>query len=271
MNGSIPTERIVCPFPPCGAAWVQAAGLRNVPRHKPHGAAGRAGWLAWCPGSLMLYRADGTLITPDREKLARAVEAWDTAVAALRARNRKSPLDDTPPAMIPEGRPADPLADNVIYFPGRPADAPEPGPGDPPAAAIPPDVGGIPLTGRDANMSDRHALKALALVAANQLQQLGGVLDRMIGEVTAAQGLAVAAEHQVHSATALVIRCVGTGEGAPEPGQMMAEYTALATDILTGPQGSVPASLALALTRLETARTQVRLAEHNARMYAAIP
>lgn len=268
---SIPTHRVTCPFPPCGASWVQLAERWDVPWHKPHGSAKGAAWLTQCPGSLMLYRFDGTLITPDREKLKRAISAYELAVAAIRARGHSGELDQTPPSMLPHGRPPDEAFGNVVYFPGRPADAPEPGAGDPPAAAVPPDVGGTSLTGRDNSMSDRHALKALALVAANQLQQLGGVLDRITAEIAAAQSLSVAAEHQVHSAQVLVNRCVGTGAGAPQPGQMMAEYTALATDVLTGPQGSVPASLSLALNRVETARTQVRLAETNARAYAAIP
>lgn len=122
-------------------------------------------------------------------------------------------------------------------------------------------------------MSDRDALRGLAMIAASQLRQLSGILNRIDMALEEASEMAVAAEHQIHSAQTLVNQAVGTGAGAPEPGERMAEYTALATDTISGTAegGNVLTVILLAVARVAAAQVQVDNAAANAEMYAAIP
>ena len=120
-------------------------------------------------------------------------------------------------------------------------------------------------------MSDREQLKGLAMIAAGQLGQVNGVLDRAKQALDECAQLVIAAEHQLRSAQALVTRAVGTGAGAPPSGEQMAEYTMLAVSTVAGGSGSLASTLTIALRRLQDLQTQVSAAESNARQYANIP
>lgn len=230
-----------------------------------------------CPGALSFVHGDDgeprTLTTPDADRIDRAHTNYLARIASERERAERAaeaePGKSRPYLGGPVGRPPRPFPPEV-YFPGRPADAPEPGPGE---FAPPPPAGveGIPLTGRDDSMSDREQLKGLALIAAGQLGQANGVLDRAKTALDECAQLVIAAEHQMRSAQALVMRAVGTGAGAPPAGEQMAEYTMLAVSTIAGGSGSLASTLTIALRRLQDLQTQVSAAESNARQYAAIP
>lgn len=297
---------VVCPFPPCTAEWWVGGGhgqtIFEVPLHLPQGFEGADRYDLRCPGALLRPRLDGPDATPlylpdDVELITRAYERhllWlakthdeqaaergtiDTTLDDLDRRDRENepPISPEPPPTAgtyiggPLGRPADWERPREEYFPGRPADAPEPGPGDPPAGYVPSGVEGIHLTGRDA-MDDSHAatvgLTRLALQQHAQAQEALSVVTELLERATA---MAATAETHVQSANALVIGAVGTGAGKPAPAEALAEQTALAVDTLSGTQGgNLHNAINLAKIRAETAHQQIAGATSNGQAYIGL-
>lgn len=153
------------------------------------------------------------------------------------------------------------------YFPGRPADAPEPGVGEPPAAPAPLDAG---YALGKAEMENSHATtKGLAMLARNQMGLTQDLLARITAALEEAEMLAVAAESQIRSVQGLVVACVGTGAGASSSGERMAEQTALAVSTLSSDTNSVLVAVRLTKSRVESAHEQMASAAEQAAAYIA--
>jgi len=247
------TRHLRCPFPPCTAEWwFGDLGQDVVPLHAPKTAPAWTSGAA-CPGSLMTYQPDSDVLAPpDTAKIQRAYAAY-LALAG-------EPL---PSAYLgaPVGRPAD--QPEEYYFPGRPADAPEPGPGDPHPAV---EIGAGHHLGK-AEMENSHSTtKGLAMLAVNQMGLTQDLLARMTAAVDEAEAVAIAAESQIRSVQGLVSACVGTGADAPTSGERMAEQTSLAADTIGG-ENNIGNALALAKQRIADAHRQIAVAAEEGRRY----
>ena len=153
------------------------------------------------------------------------------------------------------------------YFPGRPADAPEPGVGEPPAQRVDIDTG--QSLGKAAMENSHATTKGLAMLARNQMGLTQDLLARITAALEEAELLAVAAESQVRSVQGLVVACVGTGAGASSSGERMAEQTALGVDTLSNDTNSVLIAVRLAKSRVESAYEQMASAAEHAAAYIA--
>lgn len=303
------TIHVTCPFPPCTSEWWigrEPAQTRiTVPFHWPEGdfpGHERYGDTR-CPGAMAMYDCstnDLALVAVSAEQINRAYENYllwlaktrDEQAAERERREeflneveriegdrrreedqRQRDLDAQqagPHIGGPVGRPVDWDRPREEYFPGRPADAPEPGPDEPPAAPLPKGVEGHHL-GRDA-VDDSHAatvgLTRLALEQHARAQEALSVVTELLERATA---MAAVAETHVQSANALVISAVGTGAGKPAPGEAMAEQTALAVDTLSGTEGgNLHNAINLAKIRAETAHQQIAGATSNGQAYIGL-
>lgn len=156
------------------------------------------------------------------------------------------------------------------HFPGRPADAPEPGPGDAPANRVPLDLGGGAL-GKAAMDDARNNLKAMTTLAIGQMEQTQDLLARLQEAIQTAEGLTVAAEHQARSAQALVTAAVGSGSGMPPSAEGMAEQVTLAVSTIGDQGDGILPALRLAHRRVRDAFVQLGSAIENAKTYRNIP
>jgi hypothetical protein len=166
----------------------------------------------------------------------------------------------------PVGRPA--AGPRDIYFPGRPADAPEPGRGERPAGRVPMDVGGGFL-GRAAMDNARDQLVTLVGMIIDQIGQTQDTLARMTGQLDGLLALAEACSGQLTSAESLTRAAVGSGTGT-EPAERLREQLILARATVSGPDG-VPGAAALARIRVGLAFTQLRAAAQAAEEYRVRP
>lgn len=134
-----------CPFPPCGREWWVDLGRRTVPDHDFHSSEVDMD-LDRCPGALTVYQLDGPLrdsaylTEGDREyvtgwyrdrylplvnrQVRREEAESDSFTEQQEAMRRRGPFIGFPVGNRPD---YDARAD---YFPGRPADAVEPGTGE---------------------------------------------------------------------------------------------------------------------------------------------
>jgi hypothetical protein len=96
------------------------------------------------------------------------------------------------------------------FYPGRPADAPEPGPGDPPAERVPFDIGGEHL-GRAAVDNAREQLQALLGMVIEQLGQTGDTLAKATGLTESVEAQRLASMAALGSAQSLMTTAVGGG------------------------------------------------------------
>lgn len=264
----IPTNRhLKCPFPPCTAEWWFGNLAQNtIPPHQAEGFATAAVWLPWCPGTMTAYKPDSQELTePDKAKIERAYQQY----LARQAETVREPEDVYSGEYLgaPIGRPVDPDRDRDEFFPGRPADAPEPGPGEAHPAV---EIGTGHHLGKAA-MDNAHGTAAgLAGLAINQMGLTQDLLARLTSALDEAESLAQAAESQITAVQSLVISAVGTGEGTGEGGNKMAEQTALAVDTIGGGEGgNIFNAINVAKIRVELAHQQVAAAVDGGNQYIA--
>ena len=265
-----PAIHVTCPFLPCKGKWWVGADLgesTRIPQHHPIGMpATYTGWLPWCPGAGIFVRKSTShpFNEPDVAKLQRALSAYQARLRAIAAGDDLAGAPYVPLAeLIEHGRPADPTNE---YFPGRPADAPEPGTGEPPAAPV--QIGTGHHLGR-AEMDNSHSTtQGLVGLAINQMGLTQDLLARITAAIDEGESLAVAAESQVRAVQSLVISAVGTGADAGDSGEAMAEHVALAVDTISG-EANIGQSLALAKLRVETAHLQLVASIVHARDFLA--
>lgn len=279
------TAVVRCPFPPCTAEWwvgLEAGQTRvSAPFHLPEGDfEGRDWFEIRCPGALTMFKSETEVLeltALSAEQVNRAYENYLLRLAQYHEqqdREAEAEQGKTGPYIGgPVGRPVDLTVHPVEqWFPGRPADAPEPGPGEP-APSVPADVEGHRLQGREGTkMDDSHARTAqLTSLALGQLGQTQDVLARVTDMLDQATGLASAAEHQITSAQSLVVSAVGSGAGKPAPAEQMAEQTALAVNTVAGTEGgNLFNAINLSKIRVEAANQQIAGAVANGQAYLAL-
>jgi hypothetical protein len=231
-----------------------------------------------CPGALVNFRfGTNEPNTPDRLGMAeraaiyeQRVEEFTAAEAEEVARRRAASTEPETPKGIPEGREPDLTEGKIIYFPGRPADAPEPGPGE--AAAQTVDYGNVAghHLGRTAVENAHDTTRGLILLAIPRIEEAIGKLSGVVNALNGATGIATMAEIEATAANALVIAAVGTGAGKPASAEQMAEQMALAIDTIMGPDGNIFNAIEVAKIRVTAAIQSLTAALQKAREYVAL-
>lgn len=268
---------------PCTGRWVVSGTTWQVPFHTIRGPSvppllrGKF----TCPGALVGLRFGTT--EPDtpsmiameergaiyQQRVEEIKRAEQARIAQLRAEAGEV---DEEPELRPEGHAPDTETHGeVIYFPGRPADAPEPGPGE--SATQPVDYGNVAghHLGKAA-MEDAHATaRALTILARDKMNETLGKLAGCANALNGSVGLATMAEMEATAAQALVIAAVGTGAGKPTPAEQMAEQTALAVSTIMGTEGdNIFNAIEVARIRVELAAQQLTAAVEQANQYIAL-
>lgn len=300
---------MTCPFPPCrwyGPAIEQQARFGDPETNMVlpiHDVQGEAYWFGRCPGSQLvvpeLTAAGEAVIRSAMAEyskrrlamLARRVEQEKAEQAArelLKRRPGESLIDyfarTEGPVALPntEGiaelirkhaARVDPRVDLEDYFPGRPADAPEPGVGDAPDMPVPPNADVTPL-GRAGEMDNaKDNLNALIAACGASLDSYIEDLSRVLGLIERTQAMRVVANETVTNAQQLMIITLGSDpQGSPQPARDMIAMTRLSRTTLSGGGAqSVVLSLAAAHEAILAALNQANSARANATAYLAMP
>lgn len=276
------TVHLVCPFPPCTAEWWvgREAGQTHfpIPFHMPEGFEGSGRYDLRCPGAAHTVHGEGDepreLTTPSVEQMTRAYEHHLMRLAVERERDARQSDAEQAKAKhylgFPVGRPVDHERSTDMYFPGRPADAPEPGPGESHPAV---EIGTGHHLGRAA-MEDAHdTTRGLVILAFDKMREALGKLSGCAAALNGAVGIATMAEIEATAAGALVNAAVGTGSGKPQPAEQMAEQMALAIDTIMGSGhegGNIFNAIEIARIRVEAATQQLAAAQLRAEQYIAL-
>jgi len=271
---------IVCPFPPCTAEWWvgREPGQTRfpIPFHMPQGFEGAQRYELRCPGAVLTVRGDGDepneLDAPSNEIINRAYEHHLIQLAIEHERAERQAEAErgkqAPHLGYPVGRPVDFERSTDMYFPGRPADAPEPGPGEAPSQPV--DFGNVAghHLGRSAVENAHETTKGLARLAVVELGKTQDVLSSVTDALDAAEAQGVAAEALIHASSALVKAAVGTGANTNAAGEQMAEQTALAKATIGGENAdNIQVAIQLAKIRVELAVQQIAAAVTKANEY----
>lgn len=161
------------------------------------------------------------------------------------------------------GRPVDAPKDS--YFPGRPADAPEPGVGERPAGRAPLDIGGGFL-GRAAVENARDQLRALLAMTISHMGMAQDTLARITGMIDSVAALRETVASNLQATQGLVSAAIGTGTDAPEQAQVMQAQLARAMETVT----SDGMTMALRV-QVEKAFSEIAAAVQAAEEYRAMP
>lgn len=157
------------------------------------------------------------------------------------------------------------------YYPGRPADAPEPGPGEPPAVTLPLDAP-ITLTplGRTAMDNAREQLLALISATIEQVGQAQDALAKLTSQLDAADGYTAVIEQEIAAAEALLNMTIGSS-GAHDKAEEIRTALHKAKEGTVGQGDGIIAALAIAKLRSETVMLHLSAAVVAANEYSAIP
>lgn len=157
------------------------------------------------------------------------------------------------------------------FFPGRPADAPEPGPGEPPAATVAWDapVTIIPM-GHTAVDNLRGQLIELVLQCIDQIGQSQDALAKLTSQLDAAQSYTAVIEQEITAAEALLSVAVGTSGDQADAAEVRS-CLHVAKDTVTGSSDSILTALAVAHDRSDLIMTQLALAVEAAERYRNVP
>jgi len=156
------------------------------------------------------------------------------------------------------------------FYPGRPADAPEPGPGDPPAERVPLDIGGEHL-GRAAVDNARDQLRQLLAAVIEQSGQAQEVLAKATAMTDSVSAYRMAAQQAMTSAESLMNVAIGQGADVPQPAQDMRAAVLTVKDQLADQGGTIVAALEKLREEIATTYQEIGAAAESAREYAAIP
>lgn len=285
-----------CPFhPPCEAdlePMIVHTGpeahefFRAYPQHQ---VVGDSSWFGQCPGSHIMIFDDGhytetamrvleeASIAYNQHVLRRVAEfralqaAREMSVEELQRRIMHVESDDPNVEIFRFGdtsdRPAPPNVED--FFPGRPADAPEPGPGEAPTALPPMDIGGGHL-GRAGMDNARDQLRGMISMTISAIDRAQAHVARIIASVEMIEGLAVTCETQADAALSLARASVGSDNIPEEAQRMLAELTNAHRYATDSADGLLPA-LALLRGRLDTLQGTYTAAREAATEYMARP
>lgn len=275
------TAHVHCPFPPCTAEWwigvESGATFVSIPLHMPQGFEGAEWYEVRCPGALGLVESiePHAMNVRTADVVNRAYERLLIKIAHKREEAERAaeaePGANSPHIGFSVGRPVDPelsQSGREMYFPGRPADAPEPGPGE---AHPQVEIGTGHHLGRAAVDNAHDTTKGLVILAMAKMRETQGKLAGCAAALNGAVGIATMAEIEATAGNALVIAAVGTGAGKPRPAEAMAEQMAVAVDTIMGPDGgNVFNAIEIARIRVETASQQIAAALQQAEQYVAL-
>lgn len=272
------TVHLVCPFPPCTAEWWvgREPGQTRfpVPFHMPQGFEGAERYELRCPGAVQTLKGDGDeptdLDPPAVEQMNRAYETHLIRLATEREQAERAAEAEQgragPHIGFPVGRPVDHERSTDMYFPGRPADAPEPGPGEPHPQV---EIGQGHHLGRAAVDNSHDTTRGLVQLAIPRMEEAIGKLAGCVNALNGATGIATMAEIEATAANALVIAAVGTGAGKPAAAEAMAEQMAMGVDTIMG-EDNVFNAIEVGKIRVTAAIQQLTAAVEQARQYVAL-
>jgi hypothetical protein len=267
-----------CPaYPMCNAVYAlePTTGGPIIGIYPPHDIVGSS--IGRCPGSGARVLGDNRIHEADRMHIRRAGAAWLRKVVQRSADSGRihgdaeqllTQLADQLAAEGPVsgahlGRPAN--GPREIYFPGRPADAPEPGVGERPAGRPAMDLGGGFL-GRAAVDNARDQLQTLMGLAIEQIAQGQDTLAKMTGLVDSLKALDTVVGDNLRTAQGLLTAAVGSGHNVPEPAHRLRALLAAA-----GAMNASASEITATRVRVEKTYSQLVAAIEAAREYRALP
>lgn len=154
------------------------------------------------------------------------------------------------------------------FYPGRPADAPEPGPGDPPAERVPLDIGGEHL-GRAAVDNARDQLRGLMAAVIEQTGQGQDTLAKATAMIDSVTAYRLASEQAVVAAEGLMNVAVGLSSDLPESAQNARAAILTAKDRLTAQGGELHAAVERVRELIADVHRELGVAATEARNFAA--
>jgi hypothetical protein len=267
-----------CPFnPPCEAdlepveQMAAPGSSRREYVYPVHTVEGVDSWFGTCPASHFLILPDGRITDYAQGVLKDASRVYLHMV--LDQLKRAGKLKE-PPSITREeldralGRDVDRPRDE--YFPGRPGDAPEPGPGEKPTQNVPLDIGGGAL-GRSQMDNARDQLHHLTGAAITEIGRLQDTLARATATLDIAEGLIDSALIQAESSMALIRAAVGGAGGAlPDSAQKLVQQGVVGSSTLSDSADGVKASLLLTKERVRSAYASWQAAVDAGRDYQTI-
>jgi len=240
----------------------------------PQGFEGAERYELRCPGAVQTLKGDGDeptdLDPPAVEQMNRAYETHLIRLATEREQAERAAEAEQgragPHIGFPVGRPVDHERSTDMYFPGRPADAPEPGPGEPHPQV---EIGQGHHLGRAAVDNSHDTTRGLVQLAIPRMEEAIGKLAGCVNTLNGATGIATMAEIEATAANALVIAAVGTGAGKPAAAEAMAEQMAMGVDTIMG-EDNVFNAIEVGKIRVTAAIQQLTAAVEQARQYVAL-
>lgn len=154
------------------------------------------------------------------------------------------------------------------FYPGRPADAPEPGPGEPPAERVPLDIGGEHL-GRAAVDNARDQLRGLLNAVIEQSGQGQDTLAKATAMCDSIDAYRMAAEQATASASSLATVAVGSDSNVPQAAHDMTAALLVCQDRLTAEGGELAAAVVRVRELIADVHRELGVAANAARDYSA--
>lgn len=282
------TTPMRCPWSVCVAELVPVIH-RTDPRDETarvmvypiHAVEGGASWFGRCPASQLVVpflTAAGRSVLSDATKVFLRM----AAERAQKAREQRDRVSEIVHDMIdhPERwrdfdkRKTPPPPSVEDYFPGRPADAPEPGVGDEPAAKIPLDklAGHSQPLGKAEAMTTREQHLAMIAATRAKIGESQDALGRVYAGLEALEGVAALLPPNVEAASSLADATVGVlaDNNLPESALKMRVQLAAAKDTTTGTDG-IAGAIRLVRMRIDALAQQLAVASAAAEEYQQRP
>lgn len=302
MSGA--SRPMLCPWSHC-AAMALPLTHRTDPRDTSvtaivfpiHDVIGRSSWFGRCPASQLIIEPG--LTEAGRAVLA-AADVQHARMLAEREGGRKRRIAEIVHNMIDDVAGDDPMVaadgtrykyppgtpegyderrkkrhlrvvppDESDYFPGRPADAPEPGTGEPPAEPVPANVGGGPL-GKAENMSSRDTLVAMIAATRTKIGETQEAVATCLSALEALEAASTLLGPSSESAVRLGVGAVGNSNDAPDDAVNMLHMLYGAKETASGESG-VPQAIGLVRVQLTHLAGQLAEASAAAERYAERP
>jgi hypothetical protein len=264
-----------CPFAPCLAQYEPIVhrldpydATKTAMVYPIHEVVGQGSWFGRCPASQLMV----PFITPrGRQVLSDGVKQFirqhGERINAEAERIRERPSQLVHDAIDKATRPNRQTPPSVEdYFPGRPADAPEPGVGDKPDAKLPPTQIGY-KAGKAETVSTLEQHLAMLAATRRKIGEAQDAVARAIEGIEALEAATAQLGPHCDAAAALADATVGILSG-PSDAVLMRATLAAAKSTATGEDGIVQAT-GLVRSRLMAIAGSLASASRHAETYAA--
>lgn len=270
---------MMCPWPQCtgNPALVKQRvrpGSDETETVIPiHNVVGAAAWFGRCPASGILIRRDRSMSATAIRVLFDATAAYGRILAERTRREHAAPKLTRREERWQELSGSDlsrrkVRPDAEEYFPGRPADAPEPGAGERPSTAVPPGVVAVPQTGRSHGMDDmRSQLRAMTSLAIEAFGQAQETTAQMTAAVEVFDRLNVLLADKQQAAHMMTLAAIGSSFNVPDSARQMVASSAAASIAIE----DIGAALQLLMQRVNLAYGNLAAAAAAGAEYRAIP